>query len=157
MAWGIWGIIALVLLIIEVFTVDLTFVMLAGGALAAMLAALFTSSWIIQLIAFVIVSVLLLIFVRPVIRSHMKVSTKRESNVYALAGQQVRALTDITTDNGRAKIGGEEWSARCIAGVIKEGELAIVDHVDGVYLVLSASQPAAEQSNGDASATEPTA
>lgn len=136
--WGIWAIIALVLLIIEMFTIDFTFLMLAGGALGAMVMAFFAPSWPLQFSVFAVLAVLLLAFVRPFIKKCMNNSSgTRESNVYALIGKQATALTEITNLSGRAKVDGEEWSAKSSVGVLKEGSALIVTAVDGAHLVVA--------------------
>ena len=136
--WGIWAIIALVLLIIEMFTIDFTFLMLAGGALGAMVTAFFMPSWAVQLIVFAVLAVVLLVFVRPCIKRYMNNSSAtHESNVYALIGKQAVALTEITELSGRAKVDGEEWSAKSRAGVLEEGSALIVTAIDGAHLLVA--------------------
>lgn len=60
MAWGIWAIIAAVLFILEVITVDFTFLMVAGGALAATGVAMATDNLAIQIVTFAAVAIILL-------------------------------------------------------------------------------------------------
>lgn len=139
--WGIWAIIALVLLIVEMFTVDFTFLMLAGGAFAAMLTAIFTDSWAVQLVVFAVVSVVLLGFVRPWVRRHVNSAPTKKSNVYAYVGKTARTLTDVTETAGRAKVGGEVWSAKTEDGSIPQGTEAAVIGVDGAHLLLAVPAP----------------
>ncbi|MCI5825413.1 MAG: NfeD family protein [Arcanobacterium sp.] len=145
--WGIWAIIALVLLILEMFTVDFTFLMLAGGGFAAMLTAIFTDSWVVQIVVFAVVSVVCLMFVRPWVRKHVNSSSTKDSNVYAYTGKSARALTDITPTAGRAKVGGEVWSAKTEHGMITQGTEATVVGVDGAHLLLEAAAGAEVTAN----------
>ena len=140
MAWGTWAIIAIVLLIVEMFTVDFTFLMLAGGALAATLASFFGAGIAVQIIAFVIVSAALLLFVRPLIKKHLNAKAMGgESNVYAMAGKRARALTDVNEASGRVKVGGEVWSARSESGVIPAESEVVVVSVQGAHVVVAAA------------------
>ncbi|MDY6143611.1 MAG: NfeD family protein [Arcanobacterium sp.] len=147
MAWAIWGVIAVVLLIIELVTVDFTFIMLAGGALVAALISLGTDSLIAQVLGFAIVALVLLLFVRPVIKRHLEPKRDIPSNVYALAGKGGRALTQITESSGRVTIGGEEWSAKTQSGSIPAGENVVINRVEGVTVVVQRvglAEPAAQ-------------
>ncbi|MCI6573562.1 MAG: NfeD family protein [Actinomycetaceae bacterium] len=136
--WGIWAIIALVLLIVEMFTVDFTFLMLAGGAFGAMFTAIFTDSWIAQIVVFAVISVVLLVFVRPWVRKHVNSSSTKKSNVYAYVGKTARTLTDVTETTGRAKVSGEVWSAKTDSGILPQGIEVKIVGIDGVHLVLEA-------------------
>ncbi|MBM7825347.1 membrane protein implicated in regulation of membrane protease activity [Arcanobacterium pluranimalium] len=137
MTWGIWAIIAIVLLILETLTVDFTFLMLAGGALAAMLTALATSSLVVQIVVFSVVSVLLLVFIRPWARNHVNDSSKGSSNVYALAGKDAVTLTAVNHSSGRVKIGGDVWSAATEAGEIGPGIDVVVKEIQGVTVIVA--------------------
>ena len=65
MAWLWWIGAALVLGVIETLTVDLTFLMFAGGAVGGAIAAALGASFLVQVIVFAVVSTLLLAAVRP--------------------------------------------------------------------------------------------
>ena len=62
----VWLGIVIVLIIIEIATLGLTTIWFAGGALAACIAALLQADLMIQVLLFLAVSVLLLLFTRPV-------------------------------------------------------------------------------------------
>ena len=65
MAWLWWIGAALVLGVIETLTVDLTFLMFAGGAVGGAIAAALGASFLVQVIVFAVVSTLLLAAVHP--------------------------------------------------------------------------------------------
>ncbi|WP_194947977.1 NfeD family protein [Actinomyces trachealis] len=113
MAWLLWLGVALLLAVVETLTVDLTFLMLAGGALGGLLTALLGGPIWLQVLVFSVVAALLLIAVRPWARRRVRATTPdMKTNAEALVGRPATALTAIDTRGGRVQLGGEEWSAR---------------------------------------------
>lgn len=136
MTWGIWAIIALVLLILETLTVDFLFMMLSFGALAAAGAAVFSSSLVVQIVVFSVVSLLALFFIRPWARKRINNTKVLSSNIDAMIGKQGITLLEVTQNSGRVKVQGEVWSAKSEVGVIPEGITVTVTEVAGVHLVV---------------------
>ena len=62
-----WLIALAVLLVIEIITLGLTTIWFAGGALVAFVLALFNVPLLVQITVFLVVSILLLLFTRPVV------------------------------------------------------------------------------------------
>lgn len=138
MSWGIWALIAIVLLILETITVDFFFLMLSVGAFATAVVAVITDSLALQVITFSVVAIVSLLFVRPWAREHVNASSGKESNVYAMHGREAIALGEITDTSGRVKIGGEVWSARALDDiVIPAGAEVIVERIEGANAVVS--------------------
>ncbi|WP_406711629.1 hypothetical protein QEV67_08025 [Trueperella pyogenes] len=72
MAWGIWAIITVVLLIAETLTVDFLFMMFAAGTLAATLTSVLApDALVVQIVVFGMISLLGIAFVRPWARRHV--------------------------------------------------------------------------------------
>ena len=144
-----WLIAAAVLAILEVVTVDLTFIMLAGGALsAAGMAWLWEDSGIYSQSAFfIIVSILLLLVVRPWAKRHLSRHTPNlATNASALVGRHVQVTETVTTHSGYVSVGGQRWSARTEhPGEIPAGRDAYIVRIDGAT-ALVASTPVATQS-----------
>ncbi|MFY9262037.1 MAG: NfeD family protein [Actinomycetaceae bacterium] len=136
MEWGIWAIITVVLAILEVVTVDFTFIMIAGGALAATGVSALGGGMIWQIITFAIVTILLLFFIRPLVRRHLHDSSTGESNVYAMAGREAITLTAVDRNSGRVKVGGEVWSAKTFGATIPADEKVIIQAVEGAQVVI---------------------
>ncbi|MFP7696188.1 NfeD family protein [Trueperella sp. LYQ143] len=137
MAWQIWAIITIVLLIIETLSVDFLFAMLASGTAAALcVSLLWPDGLAIQVIVFAVVAALGIGFVRPWAKRHVNDSSHGESNVYAMVGQSGVAVTDITEDAGQVRISGEVWSARSAEGSIASGQEVMVESISGVHAVV---------------------
>ena len=115
--WLFWLGVALVLAAIEAATVDFVFIMFAGGALAAAVAAALGASFPVQVVVAVGVAVLLLFVVRPIIkRQFLDGELDHQIGTSALVGREARVLQAVTDSDGRIKLGGETWSARLAAG-----------------------------------------
>ncbi|MEW6944905.1 NfeD family protein [Trueperella pyogenes] len=142
MAWGIWAIITVVLLIAETLTVDFLFMMFAAGTLAATLTSVLApGALVVQIVVFGVISLLGIAFVRPWARRHVNDSSHGESNVYAMTGQMGHALSDIDEKAGRVKIGGEVWSAKTYGEPIEEGASVVIDSVEGARVVVTPLRP----------------
>lgn len=115
--WLAWLGIALVLAAIEAASVDFTFIMLSGGALAAMVAAaLGTPVWL-QVVIFVVFAALLVQAVRPIVRRRfMDHESFHGIGSPALVGRAARVVQTVTEFDGRVWLAGGTWSARLPAG-----------------------------------------
>lgn len=136
-----WLIIFLVLLVIEIFTLGLTTIWFAIGAIAAIVAALLGAEVMIQVMLFIIVSVVTLILTRPIAVKYLGKNTLN-TNVDELVGKTAVVTKPIIDENniGEAKIDGEIWLAKSADGkMIKEGETVKVVEVNGVKLIVEKS------------------
>ena len=87
MEWLIWVGGALLLIVIETVTADLTFLMIAGGALGGGLTSFLGGPVWAQVLVFACVSTLLLFAVRPGQRRLAAATPQMKTNVDALASQ----------------------------------------------------------------------
>jgi membrane protein implicated in regulation of membrane protease activity len=132
----IWLGVAIIAAGLEIFTVDLTFLLIAAGALTATgLAAVGAPLWV-QVVAGGAVSLAGILFVRPVALRHLRrMPAGIRTGVDALPGATGRALTEVTTDTGRMNLRGEVWSARLDPDVtrvpVPTGTPLIVTRIDG--------------------------
>src|SRR6188768_3712561 len=95
-SWIFWLALILIFVIIEVSTVDFTFLMIALGSLAGLIAGLFGVQWWAQVIVAGVVALALIFFVRPALkRALSKGSDATPSNVAALLGLGGTVTTDF--------------------------------------------------------------
>ena len=90
-------------------------------------------------VLFFVVSAVMLISLRPVIRKYITPKIT-PTNVDALIGSAgyVTADIDNLSSQGQVKLGGMPWSARSTSGdPIAEGSLVRVDKVEGVKVYVS--------------------
>ena len=141
MAWLWWLGGALVLGVVEMLTVDLIFLMFAGGALAAMLVALLGAPGWAQILVFAAVSLVLLLAVRPWAKRVLDRSTPDSfTNVAEHVGREATVLVDVTDRAGRVKLVGEVWTARAARPgvVLPTGTTVRVVRIDGAIAVVDA-------------------
>jgi membrane protein implicated in regulation of membrane protease activity len=142
MAWLWWLGAALVLGVVELVTVDLIFLMFAGGALAATVAALIGTPLWVQVLVFAVVSVVLLLGVRPWAKRILERNTPDTlTNVAAHVGREATVLIDVTERAGRIKLMGEVWTARAArpGTVLPAGTTVRVVRIDGAIAVVEAT------------------
>lgn len=138
-----WLIAFVVLLGIEAGTMALTTIWFAGGALVAFILALFGVNMQIQLVAFVIVSFLLLFFTRPFALKYVNRNTVK-TNSESLIGKHAKVTVEVNNGEGTgaAILNGQEWTARALddSRVYPAGTIVEVKDIRGVKLIVSETQ-----------------
>lgn len=140
----LWLGLAVLFGLLEIFTVGFYFLLFAGGALITALVAIFVASLPAQIIVFVLVSLLLVLYVRPIVRQTFNVSDTlvKESNINALIGTEAVVLEPVTRLGGRVKLvnAGEIWSASLAdvetAESLPQGAEVLIVSVDGARLMV---------------------
>jgi membrane protein implicated in regulation of membrane protease activity len=132
-AWAGWLGLAVVLGIVETTTLDLVFLMLAGGAVAGAVAAAFGAPLLLQALVAIVASAALLGVVRPIARRHLRTPLDTRTGVAALVGRDALVIARVDAHSGQVKLGGEVWSARAFDDhdVIEPGERVQVAQIDG--------------------------
>jgi membrane protein implicated in regulation of membrane protease activity len=132
-AWVWWVIAAAVLAGVEVFTLDLVFIMLAGGSLVAAGVAAGHANAAAQIAVAIVVALAGLAGLRPVALRHLKSTPELRTGSAALVGQEALVLEDVGPQGGRVKLAGEVWSARSYDGAstFPAGERIAVLQIDG--------------------------
>ena len=135
----IWLVILIVLLVIEVITLGLSTIWFAGGALAAFIAALLGANVAVQVVLFLAVSIILLIFTRPVVMRMLN-KHKTATNAESLIGEQAIVTQTINNLMGRGEvfINGLEWMARSQQDndTIEKDTVVRILRIDGVILIV---------------------
>jgi membrane protein implicated in regulation of membrane protease activity len=111
-AWEAWLIAAGVLAVLELISLDLIFVMLAGGALAGGVAVLLSAPGPLSVVIALVTAIALLSLLRPNVLKAVHRGPELRTGKDALIGRRASVLSEIAFGgSGRVKIGGEEWSA----------------------------------------------
>ncbi len=136
---GFWLVAAVVLGIIEAFTPGLVSIWLMFGALAAWLCAILDLPFIVQLIVFLVVSYLLLITTRPIVKKWFTPVIEK-TNADRLIGQ-IGIVTEKINGfegTGQVKVSGQIWSARSQDNVeIEPGNKVRITAISGVKLIVT--------------------
>lgn len=137
--WAVWGVGGLALAALELFTLDLTLLMLACGAFAgALTAVLFPSLVWLQVVVALAVAVSTLLLLRPTLLARVRSAPGYRSSVESLVGSPGRVTAQIARDAGEVKVHGQVWDARSFDPdvTIQEGEPVEVYGIDGITLIV---------------------
>ncbi|MBD7957913.1 NfeD family protein [Microbacterium sp. Sa4CUA7] len=113
--WIAWIVLALLFIIIELVTLEFTFLMLGAGTLIGGLGVnLLGGPWWLQVAAAAAVSALLLFTIRPLLLRLLHRGKQRAlTNVDALYGMGARVVAPFVDDLGAVRLdNGETWTAR---------------------------------------------
>ena len=106
----IWLFIAVILIILEMFTANLVSIWYIISSVAAMLISLFTDNIVIQITIFVIGGTILLIATKDIIKKI--VPEKIKTNLDRIIGMEGIVTSKITKRNpGEVKVDGKHWTA----------------------------------------------
>lgn len=143
MAVFYWLIAAAVFLVLEILTMGLTTIWFAGGSLMGALLAALDFSLGIQVTAFVVVSVILLILTRPLAKKYLNSKTVK-TNADSLIGKT--CIVTQTIDNLRAEgqvtVMGQVWTARSVQDeqILAKDTKVRVRSISGVKLIVEPEQ-----------------
>lgn len=136
-----WLIAVAVLLVIEILTLGLTTIWFAGGAFVAFIAGQCQAPLWLQITLFLVVSVILLVFTRPIAEKHLNAS-RAKTNIDSLIGKHGKVLEEIDNLNqtGKIMLNGMEWTARSEDAdrKLSIGTEVEVKQVKGAHVVVAA-------------------
>lgn len=118
----------------EAVSVGLTSIWFAAGSLAALIAALLGANLLVQIILFIVVSLLCLLAVRPLAKKYLNPKIQA-TNADRIIGTEARVTEDIDNIQGQGAvtIGGIAWTARSQSGdPIPAGTLVRILRIEGV-------------------------
>lgn len=131
MEWYIWLILSIGFVALEIITPSFIVLWLSVGAFYAMLTTFITNQLIIQLVVFVIVSVISMFFTKKLFND-TKNKIEYKNSTEMLIGKEVIVVKRINTDIefGEIKIGNDIWTAYSDKD-IDVGELVKIIKIDG--------------------------
>ena len=133
----IWFIIIIIAAIIEISTMDLTSVWFAIGALLSFIISIFSDNVILQIAVFIIVSVILLLSVRPIAKNYFRTNLVN-TNADRLVGKIAICTKEIRPgERGEVKIDGKFWTAITSGDdTVLENDKVEVLAIEGVKLIV---------------------
>jgi len=137
--WQVWVVVALFFVLIEIFTSGFAVACFSFGALAAALCSVFGLSYIWQLVAFAVVSIIALATIRPLVLKLFQKKDNEKTNADALVGKvgRVSQKIDPETGKGRVALDGDDWkSVSEDVTAIEKGAKVVVTKVDSVILTV---------------------
>ncbi len=135
MGSNIWLIVFLVLLFIEIVTVNLVSIWFAIGALVSFIISIFIDNITIELTAFVAVSVLTLLLTKGLVNK-IKNKNIEKTNLDRVIGKIGIVTMPITKlEPGEVKVDGKKWSAISNKKINVGSKVEILS-IDGVKLLV---------------------
>ena len=135
----VWLGLLILFLVIEIATVGLTTIWMAGGALGALILDLAGLNLWWQIGAFLVVSFTMLVFTRPFVVKYIN-SHHEKKNYEGIIGKVVRITekVDNLQQTGTAVVNGLEWTTRAERDdvILDPGDLAKVVNISGVKLIV---------------------
>jgi membrane protein implicated in regulation of membrane protease activity len=143
MWWLIWLGTAILLGVVEFFTLTLVFGLLASAALVAAVVAGLGASVPLQLLAFAGTAGVGLVAVRPIAQRHLALPPVSREGSDALVGRSAVVTREVSAAGGLVHLSGEDWSARPYDEdlVIPPGVRVDVFEIDGATALVHPREP----------------
>ncbi|MCR5461575.1 MAG: NfeD family protein [bacterium] len=131
----LWLAVVIITLVIEFMTAEIVSIWFFFGSIVSLILAICKVDPSIQIIVFVIVSLLFMACVRPFIKKYIK-RNEIKTNVDSFVGRIALVTEDILDGNrGVVKIDGQEWSAIAHEDILK-GTKVVILSIEGNKLIV---------------------
>jgi membrane protein implicated in regulation of membrane protease activity len=153
-AWIFWLGLILLFVVVEMLTLEFTFLMIAIGSLGGLIAGVFGAPWYLQIVVAGVLSLLLLLTLRPpLLRLLKRGGDPTKSNVDALLGLEGLVVDPVTSTTGQVKLSnGDIWTARVSPLTenreLRRGERVLVTAIDGATAIVVPAERTSEQKEG---------
>lgn len=137
-----WVAVAIIAIIVELQTTDLSSIWATLGGIVAMIVAFFCHMWWVQLLVFIVITLLGLFLIKPYVKRYIK-RNEVKTNSDALVGK-VAIVTEDIKDGlvGAVRLEGKEWSAlaRNPEDSLEKDSKVEVLAIEGVKLIVKAKE-----------------
>lgn len=146
-AWIVWMGLILIFLIVEMNTLEFTFLMIALGSVGGLVSGLLGWPWWAQIVVASILAMLLLLAVRPpLLRRLKRGGDPTKTLVDALIGMHGTVVHDFEHDQGQVKLTvGETWTARVSPAPetpLQAGDRVTVTRIEGATAIVASMKGA---------------
>lgn len=133
--WILWLIVIVLLVFLEVSTINLVCVWFILSGLVSLILSFFIESFYILFAVFVLLGLVLMVLTRPILikkfkRKNVKTNSDRVLGMEGVVTEEINKLKI-----GEVKVDGKRWSA-ISDEKIEVGTTIIVESIDGVKLVV---------------------
>ena len=149
-----WAVLLVVFLGVEFATTGLVSIWLAVGALGALIsAAVAPDLFLLQVIIFLVISAITLIYTRPLAKRYFKPNrtATNAGRVLDMVGI-VREPVDSVSTQGAVYVDGKLWTARSEEGIIPPETKVDILRIDGNKLIV---RPVAREDDAGSADTPP--
>lgn len=136
--WVIWLTLAVVLIVVEMFSGGELFLLMFGVAAAVSAGeSALGLAWWLTIMSFAIVSALLVYFVRPPIMARVHSGPTLPQGHQRVIGAQAVVTAEVTPYDGRILVAGDEWTARSAGEAsLPVGTAVTVTRLEGVTAIV---------------------
>lgn len=136
----IWIVAIIVFAVLEAITYQLVSTWFAIGAVGGLITYLLGYDFNIQMIVFLVLTILTLCCLRPMSMKRLKAKGLK-TNIDTLEGQEILITKAVDNINGQGegKLNGMTWTVRSVNdSVIPENQKAVIEKIEGVKLIVRA-------------------
>lgn len=134
----LWIAVIIISAVIEAASVQLLTIWFAIGAFAALIAEACSAPFYIQIFVFLFVSIVLLVFTRPILKKLMKKNHKADVN--SEVGRTGKVISEINPqkNEGRVMLGDVSWIAKSKDMTVIPVDTEVkIEEVNGTTLIVS--------------------
>ena len=136
--WVLWVAVGVVALVIELSTAALVSIWFVPAALLTCLVSLVTDSFLIQILVFIILSIVAMIISRKVYKKYIKKDKDEVDANSNLIGKYGKTTEDTDGLNGKVLVGDIYWKAKTQNGdTIPKDESVKIVSVEGTTLIIT--------------------
>lgn len=144
-AWIVWLSLILIFLIVEMNTLEFTFLMLALGSVGGLVSGFLGWPWWAQIVVAAILALLFLFAVKPpLLRRLKRGGDPTKTLVDALIGMGGTVVSDFVRDEGQVKLTvGETWTARVSPAPkspLQVGDRVTVTDIEGATAIVASTK-----------------
>lgn len=130
-----WGLSFLILILIEILTINLVTIWFAIGSLIALFTSIYIESVTTQIIVFIVASIFSLIITKPLVKK-LKAKKVTPTNTDRYIGKNGDVIKKITPkEKGEVKVLGTIWTATSDEN-LEVGDEIVVEGIEGVKLIV---------------------
>ena len=135
--WELFAIVGLACLILEMIVPSMFFLNLAVAGFVTAIIAVYVHSWISLTLIFVGLSIISVVFLRPLLVKNKEIKEKETGMEGKYIGKIVKVTEPIGKFSGAITIYDERWEARCETEetIPKDSEVRIIKY-DGLVLTV---------------------
>lgn len=134
----VWAVLIVVFFVAEGATAGLVSIWFAAGAIVALASAFLDATIWLQIVLFIVISVVSLLVTRPLSRKYVskKIQPTNADRVIGVTATVTERINNFE-GTGAVSVGGRIWTARSTTSdVIENGTLTVVRSIEGVKLIV---------------------
>lgn len=134
-----WAVLTIALIIAELNTIQLISVWFAAGSLVSFIISLFGASFAWQVVAFIVISIVLLLATRPFVKKFMSRGIVK-TNADSIVLKECVVIEEVNNSRGtgRVHVDGLDWAARSahMEKIFEADDICVIREIQGVTVIV---------------------